>query len=439
MSHFIQHQLPRPGFRGGLALLIWGALAGPLFGFVSLQKEQVAAFVSVGYPEKPIIILHDPLKRISPVTFEAIIQGEAGSEPSSDQVPFPGRTTDALIKTAGEEALIRVTLYYRLIDFQNSSEDTPFSELPPITGPDPVAFAFQIPSSALSYGTLQYKIMGEKLRDDGSGPMVVSIGWYPEEAMTSTNVVVSVGVEAGANDVIGAAGGRIVIDNGNPNVGRTALDIPAGLFSELTTVSLDELSPTDPQVPPFGGITGPFSLYRFDTERQVRGLMNLTVLYPAFSFPNGVTDNFTLNSSETQIPKTKAAIAWWDGFAWRVVGGQNALQSNEVSARISRPGIYAVIAAASQSPRQRAPREKIITPNGDGANDTALFELGDVTENVKIEIYDVSGRRIRTIMSAEIMEWDGRDEGGKIVESGVYIYQYSLQGERISGLIAVAK
>ena len=31
--------------------------------------------------------------------------------------------------------------------------------------------------------------------------------------------------------------------------------------------------------------------------------------------------------------------------------------------------------------------------------------------------------------------WDGRDDSGNVVESGVYIYQYKVDGQRISGLI----
>ena len=54
-----------------------------------------------------------------------------------------------------------------------------------------------------------------------------------------------------------------------------------------------------------------------------------------------------------------------------------------------------------------------------------------------VEIFDITGHRIRTMVDP--FEWNGRDDSGKVVESGVYIYQYKVDGERVSGLIGVAK
>jgi hypothetical protein len=81
----------------------------------------------------------------------------------------------------------------------------------------------------------------------------------------------------------------------------------------------------------------------------------------------------------------------------------------------------------------RAP-QRIITPNGDGINDKAVFKTG-IDE---VKIFDVRGRRVRTI-AGPAPEWDGTGDNGAIVESGVYIYQFTAQGERVSGVIMVAK
>jgi len=88
------------------------------------------------------------------------------------------------------------------------------------------------------------------------------------------------------------------------------------------------------------------------------------------------------------------------------------------------------------------PKERIITPAySDGKNDVAYFSglTGQITT---IIIYDITGKKIRTI-EGEPYEWDGRDDDGKIVESGVYIYQFKadVNGKQqlVSGTIAVAK
>ena len=85
------------------------------------------------------------------------------------------------------------------------------------------------------------------------------------------------------------------------------------------------------------------------------------------------------------------------------------------------------------------PAERIITPNNDGHNDYAHFSGVD-----DVKIFDIRGRRIRDISTPlpacnNTICWDGRDDSGQVVESGVYIYQFTSNGERVSGVIGVAK
>ena len=53
---------------------------------------------------------------------------------------------------------------------------------------------------------------------------------------------------------------------------------------------------------------------------------------------------------------------------------------------------------------------------------------------VSLRIFDVSGRQIRNLADRPTPagryaeQWDGRDEGGKAVPSGVYFYRLSLDG-----------
>jgi hypothetical protein len=77
------------------------------------------------------------------------------------------------------------------------------------------------------------------------------------------------------------------------------------------------------------------------------------------------------------------------------------------------------------------------TPNGDGLNDqTAIsFFVSNLVEPrpVKITIYDVTGRVVRTLLdvpsaAAAFVErnailWDGRDDDGRLLPPGLYLYQ----------------
>ena len=96
--------------------------------------------------------------------------------------------------------------------------------------------------------------------------------------------------------------------------------------------------------------------------------------------------------------------------------------------------IYFSISSEVQEISNYRPQRKIITPNNDGINDYAFFSGFSAT----IYIYDITGKKIKTI-NCPPYRWDGRDDEEKFVETGVYIYQFEVDGELISGMIAVAK
>ncbi|RKY73630.1 MAG: hypothetical protein DRQ24_02065 [Candidatus Latescibacterota bacterium] len=79
------------------------------------------------------------------------------------------------------------------------------------------------------------------------------------------------------------------------------------------------------------------------------------------------------------------------------------------------------------------------TPNGDGKNDTVLlsFRLFQMigTAPIRVEIYDLSGNRVKKLLSQTVstdyyeLTWDGRDEHGKLVSPGIYLYRILLEGD----------
>jgi hypothetical protein len=81
------------------------------------------------------------------------------------------------------------------------------------------------------------------------------------------------------------------------------------------------------------------------------------------------------------------------------------------------------------------------TPNGDGINDVVFFqfqvhELSEPRE-LAVTVFDLSGRVMRDLSNRSVIRgvfgdaadlgWDGRDESGNLVPTGLYLYRISLQ------------
>jgi len=90
------------------------------------------------------------------------------------------------------------------------------------------------------------------------------------------------------------------------------------------------------------------------------------------------------------------------------------------------------------------PRPRVFTPNGDGRNEVVTFSYENANESsIVCWIYDMKGAVVRQLDIIEDGEnrftWDGKDEDGDIVPSGIYIYQIEVEGQTINGTIVLAK
>ncbi len=76
---------------------------------------------------------------------------------------------------------------------------------------------------------------------------------------------------------------------------------------------------------------------------------------------------------------------------------------------------------------------RIITPNGDGANDemTISFSIFKVNKPAKVTIYDLRGEMIKELepASGNPYVWDGRDSSGERVAPGIYVCQIHVDAD----------
>ncbi|MFH1369514.1 MAG: gliding motility-associated C-terminal domain-containing protein [Elusimicrobiota bacterium] len=239
---------------------------------------------------------------------------------------------------------------------------------------------------------------------------------------------------------IGKRGGSLSFSDG------TSVDIPVGALSadwEISLVELDEdEAPQRKKSPAAGPGAG------------VPDVKNAEALVCAYAlYPEGLALNKPAEAcflySQSRIkrlgvdPKDLRAFCW-DGHAWLLIPGSLDQENSIYKTQILRFSYYALFPAPNLTADDYLPTESIITPaTRDGINDYAFFP--NQSTDYEIFIYDITGRQVRRLnnISASGTMWDGSDERGNIVESGVYIYQFKADvggiKKLISGTIAVAK
>ncbi|MEZ4386092.1 MAG: FlgD immunoglobulin-like domain containing protein [Candidatus Krumholzibacteriia bacterium] len=73
------------------------------------------------------------------------------------------------------------------------------------------------------------------------------------------------------------------------------------------------------------------------------------------------------------------------------------------------------------------------------SHETAIRFRQAVPGAVRLDIYDVAGRHVRSLeagpadVGPRVLQWDGRNAGGREVGSGVYLFRLSAGGEAVSG------
>lgn len=84
-------------------------------------------------------------------------------------------------------------------------------------------------------------------------------------------------------------------------------------------------------------------------------------------------------------------------------------------------------------------------PNPFGPSTEIRFSVPAGGARVTVEVYSVDGRRVRSLLSGEFpsglraVAWDGRDDAGREVASGLYFARYSADGETFQRKMALIR
>ena len=121
---------------------------------------------------------------------------------------------------------------------------------------------------------------------------------------------------------------------------------------------------------------------------------------------------------------------------------------------------WALLHAQNGGFRFRGVLTRVITPNGDGKNDSAVFCVDNPSDSgIDARIFSLLGRDVADLQAgtgltlppgslcptdspvaggARYLTWDGRSNGS-VVHSGVYVYQIKAEGQTVGGTLVVVR
>jgi len=151
-----------------------------------------------------------------------------------------------------------------------------------------------------------------------------------------------------------------------------------------------------------------------------------------------------------------SAITGNGTFSFAVSGGSNNVVDYSSSEGANPPQLVVVVSgsAATRGPdlassniAAAAPKEMALHanyPNPFNPRTTIHYSLPQAM-SVRLVIYDVSGRLVRKLVDRvqdagdRAVSWDGRDERGLSVGSGVYIYRLEAGGTTLARKMSLLK
>ncbi|OGS28264.1 MAG: hypothetical protein A2297_10225 [Elusimicrobia bacterium RIFOXYB2_FULL_48_7] len=232
--------------------------------------------------------------------------------------------------------------------------------------------------------------------------------------------------------VLSANGGIVVSDDN-----RSSVEIPPNALSEDAVVGISRVS---------GVASGQGQEFEITGKRKVSQLritdLNSAaklVLHFNLDGSNNVA-NTNVNIAEVN---DKLGLFYWDGVNWQKMPCTVSAAAQTVTANVTHFSRYALRGTVKPSgfSFQRV-NPKPFTPNPDGVYDRAYFYYENPDNvDVGIKIYDLKGFLVRNIdvNTGSAPYWDGRDNNGRMMQGGVYIFQMKAGNKIIKDTIILAK
>lgn len=369
----------------------------------------------------PVTVAHDPLQQISPFNRMVCIKASASNDyPLSHVNIYYSTDKDTEISTQTIIASYRTDyfVFTTTMTIENSSAQYFYYRMEAVSTNGKHGYW---PNTAGNYA--------EVIKGKFSDIILKTVDFSAMQYLFC-----KVPISSENTSTITNKGGTAYLFTGNPYTGITSIEVPDGAIDSSINLKITELVPsTLADGSPPAVSQKPVYAYSFEPE----GLVFKKPAKISLAFEDSNDNDYV---DGTSYPDTSLRMFWWDGVAWRYMGGDVDTTRDVVSYdRITHFSMYALFPVASAlSSDDYRPKERIITPaTVDTKNDYINFSA--LASDDVVNIYDITGKRIRQLSGNANLAWDGKDENGKLVESGLYIYQIKKGKDIISGTVVVAK
>jgi hypothetical protein len=174
--------------------------------------------------------------------------------------------------------------------------------------------------------------------------------------------------------------------------------------------------------------------YNFEDE----GKVTLGVAYhlgPASDFEKKLIVSFSLDDYDlTEKDRTLFSIYKYENNGWEKQA--SFLDENSVCAQVKKLGVYRLVYDAKQEHITGIPKTYQLFqnfPNPFNPQTVIKYDLPN-PDHVKITVYNILGRKVKTLVDEQqeagykSVNWDGKDDQGIGVASGIYFYKIETSG-----------
>ncbi len=173
------------------------------------------------------------------------------------------------------------------------------------------------------------------------------------------------------------------------------------------------------KVKPEATLTNTSPMTRIDLRPYAANLSDLTVFHVGFTVPDGAVDTVWITIKQ---PGSALRSNYFDGSAW------NQYTNTDFHFRVVMDSFLTTVGISDVAELPKNFQLYQNFPNPFNPTTTIKYDLTEPTK-VTLKIYNTMGQEVRTLVNKnetagyKSVVWDGRDNAGNVVSSGLYIYR----------------